>query len=92
MIGAAELTDRMIAAAAGGSAPDAARIAEAFAPQVRLMVTARLSPTPAQFHAVEDVSQQAMMALTTGIGRLRTQTTNGLRAFASTVVSRIRTA
>lgn len=86
MFGVARLTDPVVRAAVGGSQPDLARVLEAIGAQVRLMVAARLSPTPAQFHAVEDIIQQAMIALATGISRLDSPTVSGLRAFASGIV------
>ena len=87
MFGAAELNDDLVVAAVNGQ-DDGGRVLELVSPQVRLMVTARLSPTPAQFHSVEEVSQIAMVALADGLGRLRNPTVNGLRAFMSGIVSR----
>jgi DNA-directed RNA polymerase specialized sigma24 family protein len=52
------------------------------------MVAARLSPTPAQFHAVEDIAQDAALALLRGISRLKNRTVRGLVAFVSRIVSR----
>lgn len=86
--GAATLTDEVVQAASGGSTVECERVAQALAPQVRLMVMARLSPTPAQFHAVEDVTQAALTSLTAGLERLNHQTVPGLRAFVSTIVAR----
>ena len=52
------------------------------------MVVARLSPTPAQHHAAEDLVQQVLLALTTGVARLENRTVGGLKAFASGIVSK----
>ncbi len=87
MFGAAELNDDLVVAAVNGQ-DDGGRVLELVSPQVRLMVTARLSPTPAQFHSVEEVSQIAMVALADGLPRLRNPTVSGLRAFMSGIVSR----
>jgi RNA polymerase sigma factor (sigma-70 family) len=86
MFGAGALTDATVRAAAAGSRPDVARVAEALQPQVRLMVTARLSPTPAQLDAVDEITQEVMLALTTNIARLQTRTVDGLRAYLSSIV------
>ena len=58
MFGTAQLTDDLVAAAIRGCPDDASRIMEMISPQVRLMVTARLSPNPGQFHAVEELGEQ----------------------------------
>lgn len=89
MFGAAGLTDEVVQAAVAGSQPDLARVAEALQGQIRLMVLARLSPKPAQFHAVEDLTQEVMMALVTGIGRLEQPTVRGLVGFLAGVVGHV---
>ncbi len=50
------------------------------------MVAARLCPTPTQLHAVEDILQEVMLALTRGIHRLEHRTVGGLKAYASGIV------
>lgn len=87
MYGTAELTDGLISAAASGSKSDVAHLAKAMSPQVRLMVGARLSATLAQFHAVEDIAQQVMVGVTSGLGGLRNQTVAGLKAYTSRIVA-----
>lgn len=87
MLGTARLSDEVVVRAAGGSQGDLQQLVEALEPQVRLMVAARLSPTPAQYHAAEDLVQQALIAVTDGIGRLKHQTVAGLRAFTSRIVA-----
>ncbi|MBU0616078.1 MAG: sigma-70 family RNA polymerase sigma factor, partial [Planctomycetes bacterium] len=52
----------------------------------RLMVAARLCPTPAQLDAVDEITQEVMLALTTSISRLESQTVDGLRAYLSGIV------
>ncbi len=88
MQGVAGLTDDTVRAAAEGSREDLSRLLEALQTQVRLMVAARLSPTPAQLHAVDDTAQLVMTALSEGIARLERRTVAGLRAYASGIVAR----
>jgi RNA polymerase sigma factor (sigma-70 family) len=88
MIGAAELSDETVRAAAEGSPTERAHLMTVVEPQVRLMVLARLSTTPARFHAVEEVAQQVLLGLTAGLQRLENQTVNGLNAFVSGIVIR----
>ena len=66
MFGASELTDDLIASAVSGTPADARRILELVSPQVELMVTARLSPTPGRLHDVQEIAQLAMVALSRG--------------------------
>ncbi|MDY7109932.1 MAG: sigma-70 family RNA polymerase sigma factor [Planctomycetota bacterium] len=87
MLGAAHVSDEVVARAAGGSREDLHRLLEALEGQVRLMVAARLSPTRAQYEAAEDLVQQALTAVTEGIGRLEIRTGAGLRAFTSKIVA-----
>lgn len=84
---AAIMSDSIVAAAAGGSSPALARLAAALLPRVRFMVAARLSPTPAQFDAVEDITQAAMLGLAQGVGRLHHRTAAGLNAWMSRIVT-----
>jgi RNA polymerase sigma factor (sigma-70 family) len=76
----------MVRAAATGSRPDVARVIETLQPQVRLMVAGRLCPTPAQLDAVDELTQEVMLALTTNISRLESRTVDGLRAYLSGIV------
>ena len=88
MLGAAKLTDAMVRAAAEGSREDLDQICKTLELQIRLMVLARLSPTPAQLDGVDDVAQEVLLALAEGISRLKNRTVDGLRAFASGIVTR----
>lgn len=88
MFGVETITDEMVGSAAAGSKPDRERILEALSMQVRAMITARLAPTPAQLHAVDDLCQQALAAVSEGLGRLRIPTAVALRSFTSTIVAR----
>lgn len=86
MFGPVELTDDAVRAASEGSRTALSCLVEAVQPQIRAMVLVRLSPTPAQFHAVEDVTQQVLTDLMEGISRLKCRTLAGLRAYLSGVV------
>ncbi len=88
MFGATELTDATVAAAASGSRTDLSNILETVAPQVRLMVIARLSPTGSQLDVVEDIAQRTMVALAQNLSRLEHRTVAGLRSYLSGIVSR----
>jgi len=88
MFGAADITDELVASSVDGSEQDTDYILRAIEPKIRLMVTARLSATPAQYHAVQEITHLAMVGLGDGIGRLRKRTVAGLKAFASGIVSR----
>ncbi len=86
MFGAESITDDIVRAAAGGSSADRERVMEALGLQVRAMVMVRLAPNAAQMTSVDDLSQQALMAVDEGLGRLEAPTVDGLRAFTSGVV------
>ncbi len=88
MNGTVQLTDDLVAAAAGGSPAETSRVMEAIAPQVQLMVIARLNPSPGQLTVVDDLTQVSLAALMQGLPRLQNATALGLRAFLSTIVSR----
>ena len=88
MLGTADITDEQVASSVGGSEQDTDYVLRAMESQVRLMVSARLSPTPAQYHAVEEIAHLAMVGLSEGISRLERQTVAGLKAFVSGIVSR----
>jgi len=88
MFGAGALTDQDVRSAAEGSREAFERVAAVLEPQVRLMVAARLSPTPGQFDTVDELTQEVLLGLSTGISRLESRTVEGLRAFLSGVVAR----
>lgn len=56
-------------------------------PRVRSMVLIRLAPTRSQMHAVEDLSQQCLMAIADGICRLRAVNLDSFRSFTSRIVA-----
>jgi RNA polymerase sigma factor (sigma-70 family) len=86
MFGTVDLTDEAVRAASEGSRTALTSLMEAVQPRIRAMVLVRLSPTPAQLHAVEDVTQEVLADLTAGISRLRCRTAAGLRAYLSGAV------
>ena len=88
MFGAERLSDEQVKAAVTGDQTTLEEVVAALDPQVRLMVAARLSPTPAQFDAVDDLAQDALLELTQAIRRLRNTTVAGLRGFVSVIASR----
>jgi len=88
MHGTESLTDETILRAVGGSRSDLEQIVTKLEPQVRLMVAARLCPTPAQFHAVDDLTQKILLALTIAIDRLEHQSVRGIMAFISGITRR----
>ena len=81
------LTDATVAAAADGTPGEKARVLGVVAPQVRLMVLARLSAAPDRMCDVEDVSQAALTGLTTALSRLENRTVGGLKAYVSGIVA-----
>lgn len=88
MFGAESITDETVRAAVQGGAPEREKVLAALTSQVRAMITIRLSPTPAQFHAVDDLAQQSLIALSEGLDRLRDARVAALKSFTSVVVGR----
>lgn len=88
MIGVAELTDAVVGAAVEGARAARAEVFGVLGPRVRLMVAARLSPTPEQFAAVDDIAQEVMAALARELPHLVHRTVGGLNAFVSGIVTR----
>jgi RNA polymerase sigma factor (sigma-70 family) len=86
--GSEDITNQMVLAATRDSAADRERILAAMTSKVRAMVTVRLAPTPAQFHAAEDLAQQSLMALSEALAGLRLPTVEALRSMASVIVAR----
>ena len=87
MIGPAELTDEVVREAVKGVTPRRDTVLEAVVPQVRLMVAARLSPTPNRLHIIDDLTQECLLALTDGLQRLQVPTVDGLNAYLSGIVT-----
>jgi RNA polymerase sigma factor (sigma-70 family) len=87
MFGAATIDDEIVGRAADGHQGAMARVVDAVQPQIRLMVAARLSPTPSQLADVDDIVQEVEMALTAGFTRLEKRSVDGLRAFLSAIVT-----
>jgi RNA polymerase sigma factor (sigma-70 family) len=87
MFGVATIDDGLVERATGGSYEDLSRLAGLLQPQIRMMVVARLSPTPAQLDLVDDIVQEIAMGLVGNIANLRTPTVDGLRAFLSGIAA-----
>ena len=86
MVGASELSDSVIVAAAEGSDWARTQLLDAITPQVRLMVRARLAPSPHQSLDIEDLVDQALVALAAGLNRLEKRTAAGVTSFVSRIV------
>jgi len=87
MIKTIKLDDQLVVGAVRQEESSRSQVLEALPPQVRLMATARLSTTPNYFHAIEEITQLSMVAISDGLTRLQKPTASGLRAFASGIVS-----
>jgi RNA polymerase sigma factor (sigma-70 family) len=87
MIGAWELTDSVVVAATDGAEAVRAELLVALAPQVRLMVLARLAPGPAQLGAVDEISEEVLVALAASLSQLKTRTAAGLKGFLSGILT-----
>lgn len=88
MFGAEAITDAQVAAASQGSMSDRDKLLKALAPQVRAMIVIRLAPNVSQEHAVEDLAQQSLTDILSGLATLRTPVVGALKRFASTIVTR----
>jgi tetratricopeptide (TPR) repeat protein len=84
----AVLSDEVVQAAVGGSRPALNITLEALARRVPAMVAARLSPTPHQWGAVDDIAQNVLLGLTKALPGLTHPTVAGLRALLSGIVTR----
>jgi RNA polymerase sigma factor (sigma-70 family) len=84
----AAISDEVVGAAASGDDKAQTCVLHVFASQVRIMVNARLNPTTAQTQLAEDIVQESLLALRESLATLERRTVAGLRAFASTIVSR----
>ena len=88
MAGASGLYDETVCEAVGGSTPAIELVLRALEPQVRVMVAARLLPSPGQMDTVDDLVQQVLEAVSDGIARLERKTPAGLKAYVSTIAGR----
>jgi len=83
-----ELTDGFVAAACAGDVADRNRLMSLIGPRVRAMILVRLAPTASQLESVEDLTQQALLALIEGLAQLRTRTVEALRSYVSIIAER----
>lgn len=82
-----ELEDDLVAAAVGGSKAALEQLLPALTPRIRAMVVTRLSAAPGCYHTTQELTQNALIALTDGISRLERPTVAGLNAFLSGIVT-----
>lgn len=88
MPGTIELTDEVVRGAVAGAKPALRTLIQVIAPQIRLMVAARLSSARDRSNAVDEVTQRVLLALLEGVGRLERQSVGGVKGFLSAIVSR----
>ena len=88
MHGPGGLSDDVVERAVRGVRADGDRVVETLQAQVRLMVAARLSPSPAQLDAIDDIAQQVMVAIVERLPELENRTVAGLRSLVSVVAGR----
>lgn len=87
MIAAGELTDELVCAAAAGDNRARGQLCAALLTRTRLMIMARLAPTPNQLCNVDDLSQDVMQAVIDGLPRLENKTVPGLMGYISQTVA-----
>ena len=88
MFGAETITDELLGSACRGCAADREKVLGALGDQVRVMVRVRLSATPAQQHACEDLAQQALVDIAAALPKLNRPVVAALKSTASTIVGR----
>ncbi|GMU81248.1 MAG: sigma-70 family RNA polymerase sigma factor [Phycisphaerales bacterium] len=88
MPGAVELTDAIVEAGVAGSRPALRELIHALAPQIRLMVAARLHNVRDRFNAVDEVAQRVLLALLDSLPRLERRTVGGLKCYVSAIAAR----
>lgn len=86
--GSVELTDAIVEAAVSGSKAALRELVHALAPQIRLMVAARLHTARDRFNAVDEVAQRVLLALLDGLPRLERRTVGGLKCYVSAIAAR----
>lgn len=88
MVGPNELSDETVSSAVGGEPAAVEELMGAIAPQVRLMVAARLGARSAEYSVVDDISQTVCVGLNQSLPSLKNRTVGGFRSFLSTIVAR----
>lgn len=86
MAGTTTITDDLLEQAAAGNQDALDALMQHVSPQIYRMAVARLSPRPHQWHAVDEIVQEALLALTKGLPTLEQRTVAGLRGFLSRIV------
>lgn len=88
MLGTVDITDSLVEGAANGRSECISDLVTRLEPKVRMMIAARLSPTPSQLASIDDLTQEVLGGLASAIRRLRHQTAGGLSSFLSTIIHR----
>jgi len=78
--------DELIRLAAAGERTQIEQLVACLQPCVQRMVIARLSPKPNQWHAVEEIAQEALVGVTKGLPSLVRCDAVGFRAYVSSIV------
>lgn len=86
MIGPSDINDSLIQQAASGDQDALNGLIQHVSPQVYRMTVARLSPRQHQWHAVDEIVQESLLALTKGLSGLEHRTVSGLRGYLSRIV------
>lgn len=81
------ISDDTVEAAVSGAKVALRQIVQAVAPQLTLMVAARVNLTPDRFHVIDEITQQSLVALVGGITRLNRPTAIGLKCYLSMIVA-----
>jgi len=81
--------DEVVRAARDGDAEKRSIAIAHLADPVRAMVVVRLAPSALNAHDVDDLVQESLSAISKGLNSIREPSVGTLRAFASTVVTRV---
>ena len=82
------LTDEQVGAAVGGSIEARDAVLRVLARRIPAMVSVRLSPSAAQHHVVEDLSQEVLVSISEGLARMREPTAIALKSMTSVITAR----
>jgi RNA polymerase sigma factor (sigma-70 family) len=86
MADASAITDAQIERASAGDSDAMDVLMQQVSPQVYRMAVARLGPRSDQWHAVDEIVQESLLALTAGLPSLERRTVGGFRAYLSRIV------
>ncbi len=80
------LSDEVVEQAAAGNENAVDAIMQHVSPQVYRMATVRLSPQPHQWHAIDEIVQESMIAILKALPELKIRTVAGFRGYLSRIV------